>query len=129
MSALSQLYNQSRVSVSQVPPPSQVKAQGWISPQVGFGEAFKSVPFLMFESLTPMPPPIASPSPPATESMRTLKSVPMNNASVRLSMVPSLPSFSLQQEAWGNAANVCYKRLASMIAKNMINPIAAPCSG
>ena len=26
------------------------------------------------------------------------KSVPMNNASVRLSMVPSLPSFSLQQE-------------------------------
>ena len=30
--------------------------------------------------------------------MRTLKSVPMNNASVRLSMVPSIPSFSLQQE-------------------------------
>ena len=95
----------------------------------GFWGGLQERTYLMFESLTPMPPPIASPSPPATESMRTLKSVPMSIASVRLSMVPSLPSFSLQQEAWGNAANICYKRLASMIAKNMINPIAAPCSG
>ena len=98
MSASSQLYNQSLVSVPQVPPPSQMKAQGWTLLQVGFGEAVMNVPFLLFEFLTLMPPPIASLSPPATEIMRMLKSMPMNNVSIRLSMFPSLPSFSLQQE-------------------------------
>ena len=71
---------------------------GWILPQAGFGEDATSVPFLMFESLIPMPSPIASPSQPAIESTRTLKTVHMNNVSVRLSMVPSLSSFSQQQE-------------------------------
>ena len=99
MSALSQLYNQSLGNVSRVPLPSQIKTQGWILWLVGFRGGHHKRAFFDIQIFDPMPIPIASPSPP-TESMKTLRSVPMNNVSMRLSMAPSLSLFCLQQEAW-----------------------------
>ena len=101
MSTLSQLYNQSLGDVSLVPLLSQIKTQGWILWLVGFrGGGHHERAFFDIRIFDPMPLPIASPSPPATESMKALRSMPMNNVSMRLSMAPSLPSFCLQQEAW-----------------------------
>ena len=91
--ALSSPYNLSLVNFFMVPQPSQMMAQGWTSLPVDFGEAVLNEPSLMLGFLIRTLPQTTSQFPPTTESMRTKKNVPMNNASVRLSMVPSPPLF------------------------------------
>lgn len=90
MSALSQLYNQSLGNVSRMPLPSQIKKQGWILWQVGFGGV---VPFSTSESLTPCLFQLPAHLHLLQKAWKPLKSVPMSNLSMRLSMASSLPSF------------------------------------
>ena len=62
-----------------------------------------------------MPLPTTSPSPPATESMRTLKSLPYEQCVREIEHGSFILLVLSTTGGLGNAATICYKRLASMI--------------
>ena len=111
MSASSLPYNQSLVNFSLEPLPSQM-VQGWMLWQVAFAGAVTNVPSLTFGSLTPMPLPTASPSPPATENTKKRAYEQRVREIEHGTFTPLVLSAT---GGMGNAT-ICYKRLTSMIA-------------
>ena len=113
-----ELYNQSPVNFSLEPLPSQKTAQGWMLWQAAFGGVVKNVISLTFGSLTPMPPPTASPSPPST-CYRKHENTKKRANEQRVQEIEHgsfTPLVLSATGGMGNAATICYKRLASMIA-------------
>ena len=120
LSASSQPYNQSLVGVSRVPPPSPMKVQGWILPQAGFGEAATSVPY----------PHAPSNRQPISTCYRKHENSRKHAYEQRAHEIEhgSFTPFVLSATGLGNAATICYKKLASMIATKHDQPYSSTMS-
>ena len=90
------------------------------SPRVRGSGSLRLDLILMFKSLIPMPPPIASPSPSAIESTRKRA----YKQRIREIEHDSFTSLVLSATVGlGIAATTCYKKLASMIATKHDHPL------
>ena len=118
----SQRYSPSLERHSLVPLPSLKMGQGWTSPLMASGEAPLSVPSLMFECSIPMPHRIVNPSTLVTGNTKTSKKRAYEQRIREVEHGTFTPLVMSLTGGLGNAATVCYKRLASLLCAKWNQP-------